>query len=95
MPNPAPTSHPAPTLQEVVAVLERVYDPSWAESWDAVGLVCGDPDAAVRRVVFAVDPVTAVVDEAIARGADLLVTHHPLFLRGVHGVASRAAPCTV
>jgi dinuclear metal center YbgI/SA1388 family protein len=81
-----PITASAPTLQDVVAVLERVYDPSWAESWDAVGLVCGDPDATVRLVAFAVDPVAAVVDEAIERGADLLVTHHPLFLRGVHGV---------
>lgn len=75
-----------PTLRDVVAVLERVYDPAWAESWDAVGLVCGDPDEPVRTVAFAVDPVAAVIDEALERGADLLVTHHPLFLRGVHGV---------
>jgi dinuclear metal center YbgI/SA1388 family protein len=84
----AASTAPAPTLREIVAILERVYDPSWAESWDAVGLVCGDPDAEVRRVAFAVDPVTAVVDEAIVRGADLLVTHHPLFLRGVTSVAA-------
>jgi dinuclear metal center YbgI/SA1388 family protein len=83
---PQPPSAPAPTLRDVVAVLERVYDPAWAEPWDAVGLVCGDPDDTVRTVAFAVDPVAAVVDEAVERGADLLVTHHPLFLRGVHGV---------
>ncbi|MBS2548707.1 Nif3-like dinuclear metal center hexameric protein [Catenulispora sp. NL8] len=77
---------PAPTLRDVVAILERVYDPTWAEPWDAVGLVCGDPDAPVRTVGFAVDPVAAVIEEALDRGADLLVTHHPLFLRGVHGV---------
>jgi dinuclear metal center YbgI/SA1388 family protein len=40
----------------------------------------------VRHVVVAVDPAPAVVDEALATGADLLVTHHPLLLRGVHGV---------
>ena len=83
-----PITAAAPTLLDVVSVLERVYDPSWAETWDAVGLVCGDPEAPVRRVAFAVDPVAAVVDEAIERGAELLVTHHPLFLRGVHSVAA-------
>lgn len=77
-----------PTLSDVLAVLHRLYDPAWAESWDAVGLVCGDPDAEVRKVMFAVDPVQAVADEALAWGADLLVTHHPLFLRGVHSVAA-------
>lgn len=88
MPQPAATDveTAAPTLRDVVAILERVYDPSWAEPWDAVGLVCGDPDEPVRTVAFAVDPVAAVIDEALERGADLLVTHHPLFLRGVHGV---------
>jgi dinuclear metal center YbgI/SA1388 family protein len=84
--SPNPSAPAPPTLREVVAVLERLYDPSWAEPWDAVGLVCGDPDDTVRTVAFAVDPVAAVIDEALERGADLLVTHHPLFLRGVHGV---------
>ena len=78
-------------LADVVRELERHYDPAWAESWDAVGLVCGDPDADVRRVLFAVDPVDVVVDEAIAGGVDLLVTHHPLFLGGTTSVAATTA----
>ncbi|NED96563.1 Nif3-like dinuclear metal center hexameric protein [Phytoactinopolyspora alkaliphila] len=75
-----------PQLADVIAILEAHYPPSSAESWDAVGLACGDPAADVRRVLFAVDPVEAVAEEAIQWGADLIVTHHPLFLRGVHGV---------
>nr|WP_236544199.1 Nif3-like dinuclear metal center hexameric protein [Spiractinospora alimapuensis] len=75
-------------MREVLAVLENRYDPSWAASWDAVGLVCGDPDRPVRLVLFAVDPVSAVVDEAISTGSDLLVTHHPLLLRPVNSVAT-------
>ena len=77
-----------PTLGDVVAVLDRLYDPAWAESWDAVGLVTGDPSQPVRRVLFAVDPMRAVVDEAIDGEFDLLVTHHPLLLRGVNSVAA-------
>ena len=42
------------TLAQVVDVLERMYDPSWARDWDAVGLVCGDPSAPVRRILLAV-----------------------------------------
>ncbi|NJP23452.1 Nif3-like dinuclear metal center hexameric protein [Microbispora hainanensis] len=76
------------TLAEVVECLEALYDPSWAESWDAVGLVCGDPEQAVRKVLFAVDPVAVVVDEALGWGADLVVTHHPLYLRGTTSVAA-------
>ncbi|MFI5731161.1 Nif3-like dinuclear metal center hexameric protein [Kribbella sp. NPDC051587] len=77
-----------PRLADVIAVLDRLYDPSWAESWDAVGLVTGDPDQPVRRVLFAVDPMREVVDEAIAGEFDLLVTHHPLLLKGVNSVAA-------
>jgi dinuclear metal center YbgI/SA1388 family protein len=42
-------------------------------------------------VHFAVDPTQEVADEAVAAGAQLLVTHHPLFLRGVHGIAETSA----
>jgi len=77
---------PGLALGEVIAALEARYDPALAEDWDAVGLVCGDPEEAVRSVMFAVDPTADVVDEAIAAGVDLLVTHHPLLLTPVHGV---------
>ena len=69
-------------------MFDELYPPARAESWDAVGLVCGDPENGVRRVLFAVDPVQQVVDEAVAWGADLLVTHHPLYLRGTTTVAA-------
>lgn len=75
-------------LRDVVAAVHDRYPPTLAESWDAVGLVCGDPDAAVERILLAVDPVATVVDEALEWGADLLLTHHPLLLHGVHSVAA-------
>jgi dinuclear metal center YbgI/SA1388 family protein len=77
-----------PKLSDVRRALDELYPPDWAEPWDAVGLVCGDPEAEVRRVLFAVDPVQAVVDEAISFGAQLVVTHHPLYLRGTTTVAA-------
>ncbi len=78
-------------LADVLEVLEELYPAATAESWDAVGLVCGDPDTPVRRVLLAVDPVEAVVDELVAGGFDLLLTHHPLFLRGTTSVAATTA----
>ncbi|PID96237.1 MAG: Nif3-like dinuclear metal center hexameric protein [Actinomycetales bacterium] len=79
------------TLAHVVDVLDRHYPPATKMSWDRVGLVTGDLEQTVERVHFAVDPTVAVIDEAIALGADLLVTHHPLLLRGVHSVATTTA----
>jgi dinuclear metal center YbgI/SA1388 family protein len=77
-----------PTLGEIIALLEEWYPPHQADDWDAVGLVCGDPAEQVRRVLLAVDPVASVATEALDQQAQLLVCHHPLFLRGVHGVAA-------
>ena len=78
-------------LREVVAALERLYPPHTALSWDRVGLVSGDLDQLVSLVHFAVDPTLAVIEEARVAGADLLLTHHPLLLRGVHSVATTGA----
>lgn len=77
-----------PALSEVLAALDALWPAERAEEWDAVGTVCGDPEAPVRRVLFAVDPVQQIADEAVRLGADLLVTHHPLYLRGTTTVAA-------
>lgn len=77
-----------PRLAEVITVLQEWFPPSWAESWDAVGLVCGDPTEDVARVLLAVDPLPATVAQTEQIGAQLLLTHHPLLLTGVHGVPS-------
>ena len=79
------------SLREVVAALERLYPLHTALSWDRVGLVTGDLDQPVSLVYFAVDPTLAVIDEARSAGANLLITHHPLLLRGVHSVATTSA----
>ena len=79
------------TLADIIAALEQRYPLESAEPWDAVGLVCGDPSAPVRRVLWAVDPVEVVVDQAIDEQVDLIVTHHPLLLTGVHSVAATDA----
>lgn len=85
-----PTAEPL-RLADVVRLLDRRFPPRLAESWDAVGTVCGDPEQPVRRVLLAIDATTAVVDEALAWGADLLWAVHPLLLRPVHGVAATTA----
>ncbi|ROS63136.1 dinuclear metal center YbgI/SA1388 family protein [Curtobacterium sp. PhB172] len=76
-----------PTLRELQAVIEDLWPAAGAESWDAVGLVAGDPDAIVEHVHLAVDAVPATAREAVELGAGLLLTHHPLLLRGVTTIA--------
>ncbi|TQO21173.1 dinuclear metal center YbgI/SA1388 family protein [Rhodoglobus vestalii] len=76
------------TVSDVIAASEKLWPASGAESWDAVGLVAGDTDAPVSRISLAVDAVLETVDEAIDNRADMLITHHPLLLRGVTSIAS-------
>ena len=80
-----------PTLADVVAIIEHLYPPNTAQSWDQVGLVTGDPSQPVRHIHCALDPTLAVIEEARSVGADLLLTHHPLLKRGVHSVATTTA----
>jgi dinuclear metal center YbgI/SA1388 family protein len=75
------------TLADADAAISALWPPAGAESWDAVGLIAGDPDAEVRAIHLAVDAVPETVDETLELGAQLLLTHHPLLLRGVTSVA--------
>lgn len=84
-----PAGAPPPlTVGEVVALVEASAPPDLAEPWDSNGLICGDPTESVRSILLAVDPVAVVVDEAITLGVDMLITHHPLYLRGTDHVAA-------
>ncbi|OFK64108.1 MULTISPECIES: Nif3-like dinuclear metal center hexameric protein [Corynebacterium] len=76
------------TVGEIRRVIHEAYPPQLAESWDAVGLVCGDPADEVRTVAFALDCTQEVADKAVELGAQMLVVHHPLLLRGVTSVAA-------
>ncbi len=76
-------------LGAVIEALDAAYPPGLAQSWDSVGLVCGDPDETLSSVMIAVDATAEVVD-AVPDGG-LLLAHHPLLLRGVDTVAADTA----
>ncbi len=79
------------TVADVSAAAERLWPLDGAEEWDAPGLLSGDPSSTVVRVLVAVDAVAETVDEAVALGADVLLVHHPLLMRGVTTVAETTA----
>jgi dinuclear metal center YbgI/SA1388 family protein len=76
-----------PTVRDVVDALDRRYPRAWAEQWDRVGLVLGEFEAPVTRVLCVVDSVPETVDQAVEVGADLIVAHHPLLLKPVSSIA--------
>jgi dinuclear metal center YbgI/SA1388 family protein len=83
----ASTGIAAPTVGEALLAIEELWPESLAEGWDPVGLVAGRPDVPAARILFAVDPTAAVVEEALEWGADLIVAHHPLLMKPVNSVA--------
>ena len=70
-------------LQEIMDLMEQFAPQSLAESWDNPGLAAGDPSDGINRVLVALDAVEPVIDEAIEKGADLILTHHPILFRPV------------
>ncbi|NTW27938.1 MAG: hypothetical protein HGA39_01025 [Coriobacteriia bacterium] len=67
-------------IADIEHALARNFPPEWAEDWDRVGLLVGDPDRLVTGVVCALDPTREALAEAVSLGANVLVTHHPAFL---------------
>jgi dinuclear metal center YbgI/SA1388 family protein len=64
-------------LRELTACMEALAPLHFAESWDNVGLLLGDPDQEVRHVLFTIDYTAAVAKEARALGCDAVVSYHP------------------
>ncbi|MBB5631797.1 dinuclear metal center YbgI/SA1388 family protein [Cryobacterium mesophilum] len=75
------------TVSDLVRIAGQLWPLSGAEPWDSVGLVSGDLQAAVTGIHLTVDAVPDTADEAIELGAEVLLAHHPLLLRGVTSVA--------
>jgi dinuclear metal center YbgI/SA1388 family protein len=65
-------------IHQLLAGLEQIAPFSLAENWDNVGLLVGNPEACVSAILLGLDPSIQLLDEAIARGADTIITHHPI-----------------
>ena len=82
-------SAPVVTNRQIVEAIEEFAPLSLQESWDNSGWQVGDPGAQCRGVLLCVDLTPAVIEEAAARGCDLVITHHPLIFRGVKSLVGR------
>ncbi|KUK47931.1 MAG: Uncharacterized protein XD74_1453, partial [Actinobacteria bacterium 66_15] len=56
------SSEEALTVAGLVGRLEEAFDPAWAEEWDRVGLICGDPSARVEGALVTLDATAEAVD---------------------------------
>ncbi|QIP16420.1 Nif3-like dinuclear metal center hexameric protein [Spirosoma aureum] len=70
-------------IRELTTYLEALAPLAYQESYDNSGLIIGDPTAEITGVLVTLDATEAVVDEAIAKGCNLVVAHHPIVFKGL------------
>ena len=78
-----------PKVKDITAVLEKHYPLHLAEEWDNCGLQIGDGEQRAAKVAVALDPSLDIIKQAVSKGTDLLVTHHPLFFAPLKSIDYR------
>ena len=73
-------------IQDVLNELEKVAPASLKEEYDNIGLMLGNPDEEVKKIVACLDVTSAVVDLAIKKGANLIISHHPLIFNPLYEI---------
>ena len=68
---------------KIIDILQKQAAETYALEWDNVGLLVGSRKKEVKKIYIALDASDEAVGEAVAQGADLLLTHHPLIFRGI------------
>lgn len=76
-------------VTEVTKWIEEFAAPQLQESYDNAGLLLGEPDTEVKAVLVTIDITEAVVDEAIAYGCNLIISHHPLIFKGLKRITGK------
>ena len=74
-------------VKDIIKVIEDFAPLSVQEGWDNSGLCVGSPEDEVNGVLLALDCTPELVDEAVACGADMIVTHHPLIFSGLKKIS--------
>ena len=68
-------------VREIVKEIEKVAPKFLKEDYDNVGMMVGDEDTEVKKVLMALDCTKEVIEEALSLKCELIITHHPLFFR--------------
>lgn len=76
-------------LSLILKELEKLAPTTYAEGFDNVGLLVGDPNAEINKVLVTLDTLETVVDEAIEKGANLIVSFHPIVFSGLKKITGK------
>ena len=75
-------------LQTILDYLQTIAPAAMKYDWDNVGLLCGDREQEIHKILVALDPFMNVCEEAKAVGADMILTHHPLIFKGPKAITA-------
>lgn len=73
-------------VRDIHDFLNKLADENISESWDNVGLMLGNENQEVKRILVCLDVTTSVVYEAIEKNVDLIISHHPLIFKGIKSI---------
>jgi len=76
-------------LSDIISILEIWAPPALQEDYDNSGLQVGAPDQEVKAALIALDCTEEVVAEAVRRGCDMVIAHHPVIFRGLKSITGR------
>ena len=74
---------------DIIKKLDDIYSPSFAAGWDNTGLQCGETSCDVKGIYVALDCTGKVIDEALKKGCNMIVTHHPMIFSPIKSVTDR------
>ncbi len=78
-------------VKDILGCIDRLAPLTLAESWDNVGLLVGDGESEVSAVLVGLDPTCGLIEEAIDRGANTVVTHHPVIFKPLSAINTASA----
>ena len=79
-------------LAEIISLLESFAPLSYQESYDNAGLLIGDEQQNITSALVTVDVTEKVLEEALRKGSNLIITHHPIILSGIKKITGKSLP---
>ncbi|MDE6357945.1 MAG: Nif3-like dinuclear metal center hexameric protein, partial [Eubacteriales bacterium] len=71
---------------DIINIMEEYAKPTYAESWDNVGLMVGDENSVIKKILVALDINDEVIQEAIDKKCNMIITHHPFIFKGIKSI---------
>lgn len=76
------------TVRDVYNFIDSIAPFNTQEEWDNAGLLVGDENKVLNKILFALDCTEDVINQAVSCGADLIVTHHPIIFKPISEVTA-------